>query len=126
MVHGPYTSGVYSHGLYSYGLDLRCDQVVRKASRPAANALKAASAAAPVGHNDTGHNYIGHNHIGHNHIGHNYIGNNYIGHNHIGWSKTCGKGCAKPECERSGGSWIALDYNSNPYTCQMAAGIVSG
>jgi hypothetical protein len=36
-----------------------------------------------------------------------------------GWSKKCGEDCAKFNCARATGTWIPLDYNRNPYTCQM-------
>jgi len=36
-----------------------------------------------------------------------------------GWSAQCGQSCAKERCTATGGTWVALDYYSNPYTCDM-------
>lgn len=36
-----------------------------------------------------------------------------------GWSAACSQSCATTRCTSTGGSWIPLDYNSNPYTCEM-------
>lgn len=35
------------------------------------------------------------------------------------WTSSCGESCAKNLCTSNGGTWIPLDYSSNPYTCQM-------
>ena len=39
------------------------------------------------------------------------------------WSKTCGPECVRSQCEGAGGAWVVVDYNSNPYTCQMRTGL---
>ena len=36
------------------------------------------------------------------------------------WTSSCGEVCAKASCSNAGGTWIPLDYSSNPYTCKMA------
>ena len=36
-----------------------------------------------------------------------------------GWSWECGEDCARNNCAVANGTWIPLDYSSNPYTCRM-------
>ena len=37
-----------------------------------------------------------------------------------GYRDDCGQSCAKQLCEgKVGGKWIPLDYNSNPFTCEI-------
>jgi len=36
-----------------------------------------------------------------------------------GWTADCDMLCAKSSCLASGGNWISLDFNSNPYTCEI-------
>jgi hypothetical protein len=50
-----------------------------------------------------------------------YNGPDATGKCTAGWSAACGEECAKAKCNPSkGGNWIPLDYNNNPYTCQMS------
>jgi hypothetical protein len=34
-----------------------------------------------------------------------------------GWSQHCPTDCYRAKCQDNGGTWISLDYSSNPYTC---------
>jgi hypothetical protein len=35
-----------------------------------------------------------------------------------GWTNQCGQDCAYSKCMSESGTWIPLDYSSNPYTCK--------
>ena len=38
----------------------------------------------------------------------------------MSYNDNCNEGCAKQMCEAGNGVWLPRDYNSNPYTCEMA------
>lgn len=36
-----------------------------------------------------------------------------------GWSASCAEACAKTRCTSTGGTWIKVNLQNNPYTCEM-------